>query len=39
MLKVIQEVSAQNPRAKELNVDQLIETRVVRDLEQVYARA
>ena len=33
MLKVIDEVSAQNPKAKELNVDQLIETSVVKDLE------
>ena len=33
MRKVIDEVSAQNPKAKELNVDQLIDTSVVKELE------
>jgi NitT/TauT family transport system substrate-binding protein len=33
MAKVIQEVSAQNPKAKELNVDQLMDTSVVQELE------
>jgi len=33
MLKVIQEVTAQNPKAKDLNVDQLIDNSVVKELE------
>jgi NitT/TauT family transport system substrate-binding protein len=33
MLEVIQEVSAQNPKAKDLNVDQLIDNSVVKELE------
>jgi hypothetical protein len=33
MLKVIQEVSAQNPKAKDLNLDQLIDMSVVKELE------
>jgi NitT/TauT family transport system substrate-binding protein len=33
MLKVMDEVSAQNPKARELNVDQLIDTSVVKELE------
>jgi ABC-type nitrate/sulfonate/bicarbonate transport system substrate-binding protein len=33
MAKVIQEVSAQNPKAKDLNVDQLMDTSVVKELE------
>jgi NitT/TauT family transport system substrate-binding protein len=43
MLKVIQEVSSQNPKAKDLNVDQLIDNSVVKELEdsgfikQIYA--
>jgi NitT/TauT family transport system substrate-binding protein len=43
MRKVIDEVSVQNPNARELNVDQLIDTSVVKELEdsgfikQVYA--
>ena len=43
MLKVIDEVSAQNPKAKDLDVDQLMDTSVVKELEdsgfiqQIYA--
>lgn len=33
MLKVIQEVTSQNPKAKDLNVDQLIDNSVVKELE------
>lgn len=43
MLKVIQEVSSQNPRARDLDVDKLMDTSVVKELEdsgfvkQIYA--
>ena len=43
MLKVIDQVSAQNPKAKDLDVDQLMDTSVVKELEdsgfiqQIYA--
>jgi NitT/TauT family transport system substrate-binding protein len=33
MAKVIQEVSSQNPKAKDLNIDQLMDTTVVKELE------
>jgi hypothetical protein len=33
MAKVIQEVTSQNPKAKDLNVDQLMDTSVVKELE------
>ena len=43
MAKVIQEVTSQNPKAKDLNVDQLMDTSIVKELEdsgfikQIYA--
>jgi hypothetical protein len=33
MAKVIQEVSAQNPKAKDLKVDPLMDTSIVKELE------
>jgi hypothetical protein len=44
MLKVIDEVAAQNPRARDLEVDRLMDRSVVKELEdsgfvrEVYAR-